>query len=131
MCRCLGVCSIYYRNIPYVLTNRLSITLVPILIISIIPFLLFHSSVRVVHLRRGPTGLGFSIVGGKGSPNGDLPICVRTVSRDSVAGKEGLLQPGDIIMAVNGMSFDSCTHQGAVEMLKRCSDNIMLTVCTP
>lgn len=70
-------------------------------------------------------------MGGKDSPNGDLPICVRTVSRESVAGKEGVLQPGDVIMAVNGISFENCTHQAAVDTLKRCGDGIMLTICSP
>ena len=71
-------------------------------------------------------------MGGKGSPNGDLPICVRTVSKESAAGKEGLLQAGDIIMALNGVLFDNCTHQTAVETLKRCGeDTIMLTICSP
>lgn len=34
---------------------------------------------KTIHLERGPDGLGFSIVGGFGSPHGDLPIYVKTV----------------------------------------------------
>lgn len=34
---------------------------------------------KTITLGRGPDGLGFSIVGGFGSPHGDLPIYVKTV----------------------------------------------------
>lgn len=34
---------------------------------------------KTITLDRGPDGLGFSIVGGFGSPHGDLPIYVKTV----------------------------------------------------
>ncbi|KAF5904626.1 multiple PDZ domain protein isoform X10, partial [Clarias magur] len=34
---------------------------------------------KTINLERGPDGLGFSIVGGFGSPHGDLPIYVKTV----------------------------------------------------
>lgn len=34
---------------------------------------------KSITLERGPDGLGFSIVGGHGSPHGDLPIYVKTV----------------------------------------------------
>lgn len=34
---------------------------------------------KTITLERGPDGLGFSIVGGHGSPHGDLPIYVKTV----------------------------------------------------
>lgn len=34
---------------------------------------------KTITLARGPDGLGFSIVGGFGSPHGDLPIYVKTV----------------------------------------------------
>lgn len=34
---------------------------------------------KTITLDRGPDGLGFSIVGGYGSPHGDLPIYVKTV----------------------------------------------------
>lgn len=34
---------------------------------------------KTISLERGSTGLGFSIVGGFGSPHGDLPIYIKTV----------------------------------------------------
>ena len=51
-------------------------------------------------LERGPDGLGFSIVGGHGSPHGDLPIYVKTVFEKGAAASCGLLKRGDQIKAV-------------------------------
>lgn len=34
---------------------------------------------KTVTLERGTSGLGFSIVGGFGSPHGDLPIYIKTI----------------------------------------------------
>lgn len=34
---------------------------------------------KTITLERGSSGLGFSIVGGFGSPHGDLPIYIKTV----------------------------------------------------
>lgn len=87
-------------------------------------------SYRVHHvtLKRGPSGLGFSIAGGKGSPNGDLPICIRSIANDCIAAREGRIRQGDIILAVNGVSFDSITHKAAVDTLTRFHGDIILTI---
>lgn len=34
---------------------------------------------KIITLEKGSDGLGFSIVGGYGSPHGDLPIYVKTI----------------------------------------------------
>lgn len=34
---------------------------------------------KTVSLKKGSSGLGFSIVGGFGSPYGDLPIYIKTI----------------------------------------------------
>lgn len=34
---------------------------------------------KIIGLEKGSDGLGFSIVGGFGSPQGDLPIYVKTI----------------------------------------------------
>lgn len=86
-------------------------------------------SVRVVHLHKGTSGLGFSIVGGKGSPKGNLPIIIKFVSPDSMAAKEGQLKAKDIILSVNGISFENVSHDFAVNMLKQLGGNISLEVC--
>ena len=48
----------------------------------------------------GP-GLGISIVGGNGSPSGDLPIVIKRVLPDCLAEQDGRLKPGDELVAIN------------------------------
>lgn len=72
--------------------------------------------------------MGFSIVGGCGSPHGDLPIYVKTVFAKGAAAENGLLKRGDQIIAVNGDSLEGVTHDEAVAILKRAKGTIELTV---
>ncbi|TRZ17325.1 hypothetical protein HGM15179_009774 [Zosterops borbonicus] len=74
---------------------------------------------KTITLDRGPDGLGFSIVGGYGSPHGDLPIYVKTVFAKGAAAEDGRLKRGDQIIAVNGQSLEGVTHEEAVAILKR------------
>jgi multiple PDZ domain protein len=90
----------------------------------------YQSNIKHVILQRGPAGLGFSIAGGKGSPNGDLPICIRSISKDCVAARQGRIRQGDIILAVNGISFENITHKAAVDALTRSHGDITLTICS-
>ncbi len=85
-------------------------------------------SVHVIHLHRGPSGLGFSIVGGIGSKHGDLPIYVKSIFEEGAAGKDGRLRLGDQILTVNGYSFENVTHEQAVETLKLLKGDIELTL---
>ncbi|CAJ1086302.1 multiple PDZ domain protein isoform X5 [Xyrichtys novacula] len=83
---------------------------------------------KTITLERGPDGLGFSIVGGYGSPHGDLPIYVKTVFGKGAAAEDGRLKRGDQIMAVNGQTLDGVTHEEAVGILKRTKGTVTLTV---
>ncbi|XP_078478714.1 LOW QUALITY PROTEIN: multiple PDZ domain protein-like [Lampetra planeri] len=83
---------------------------------------------RTVVLHRGPEGLGFSIVGGRGSPHGDLPIYVRSIFSKGAAAEDGRLQRGDQIVAVNGEALEGRTHEEAVAALKRAAGTITLSV---
>nr|XP_061816193.1 multiple PDZ domain protein-like [Nerophis lumbriciformis] len=83
---------------------------------------------KTITLERGPDGLGFSIVGGYGSPHGDLPIYVKTVFGKGAAADDGRLKRGDQIMAVNGQPLEGVTHEEAVGILKRTKGSVTLTV---
>ncbi|XP_013421813.1 multiple PDZ domain protein isoform X5 [Lingula anatina] len=89
-----------------------------------------QQQVKTISLERGPDGLGFSIVGGHGSPHGDLPIYVKTVFAKGAAAEDGRLKRGDQIQAVNGESLEGVTHEEAVAILKRAKGKIELTVLT-
>uniref|UniRef100_A0A8B9HRS9 Multiple PDZ domain crumbs cell polarity complex component n=1 Tax=Astyanax mexicanus TaxID=7994 RepID=A0A8B9HRS9_ASTMX len=83
---------------------------------------------KTISLERGLDGLGFSIVGGFGSPHGDLPIYVKTVFGKGAAAEDGRLKRGDQIVAVNGQSLEGVTHEEAVGILKKTKGTITLTV---
>jgi len=81
-----------------------------------------------VVLERGADGLGFSIVGGRGSPQGDLPIFVKTVFERGAAAECGLLRPGDQIHSVDQVLLQGKTHQEAVALLKNAKGTVNLTI---
>ena len=83
---------------------------------------------KTITLQRGSEGLGFSIVGGYGSPHGDLPIYVKTVFSKGAAADDGRLKRGDQIISVNGESLEGVTHEQAVGILKRAKGTIVLNV---
>ena len=80
-----------------------------------------------VVLHRGAGGLGFSIVGGKDSPKGDLPIYIKTVSGGAAA-RSGKLKRGDQILSVNGTGLDGFSRDDTVNMLKSLQGQIILTI---
>lgn len=82
----------------------------------------------MIHLHRGQEGLGFSIVGGKGSTHGDLPIYINQVFKEGAAGKDGRLTRGDEVLSVNGISFADVTHEFAANTLKYLTGDVKLTV---
>ncbi|KAK1886586.1 Multiple PDZ domain protein [Dissostichus eleginoides] len=100
----------------------------------------FHNNLsartyNTISLERGSSGLGFSIVGGFSSPQGDLPIYVKTVfdkwrkgSHRGAAIEDGRLKRGDQIIAVNGHCLEGVTHAEAVDILKKTKGTVVLTV---
>ncbi|XP_061571312.1 multiple PDZ domain protein isoform X2 [Cololabis saira] len=93
----------------------------------------FHNNLgtrvyKTITLERGSLGLGFSIVGGFGSPHGDLPIYVKTIFDKGAAIEDGRLKRGDQIIAVNGRCLDGVTHPEAVDILKKTRGSVVLTV---
>ncbi|UYV65093.1 inaD [Cordylochernes scorpioides] len=84
---------------------------------------------KTIVLSRGAeTGLGFSIVGGRGSPHGDLPIFVKAVFEHGAAAEEGTLRRGDQLVAVNGQSLENLTHAEVAAMLIAAQGPVTLTV---
>nr|KAF6444734.1 PATJ crumbs cell polarity complex component [Molossus molossus] len=83
---------------------------------------------KIITLEKGSEGLGFSIVGGYGSPHGDLPIYVKTIFAKGAAADDGQLKRGDQILAVNGETLEGVTHEQAVAILKRQRGTVILTV---
>nr|XP_023669064.1 inaD-like protein isoform X1 [Paramormyrops kingsleyae]XP_023669065.1 inaD-like protein isoform X1 [Paramormyrops kingsleyae]XP_023669066.1 inaD-like protein isoform X1 [Paramormyrops kingsleyae]XP_023669067.1 inaD-like protein isoform X1 [Paramormyrops kingsleyae] len=85
---------------------------------------------KSITLEKGCDGLGFSIVGGYGSPHGDLPIYVKTVFSKGAAAMDGRLKRGDQILSVNSESLDGATHEQAVAVLKRQRGTVTLEILT-
>lgn len=83
---------------------------------------------KTIELVRGSEGLGFSIVGGKGSKQGDLPIFIKTVFPRGAAAQDGRLSRGDQIIAVNNDLLTDFTQEQAVAKLKQATGKIKITV---
>ncbi|KAF4530181.1 hypothetical protein B566_EDAN001440 [Ephemera danica] len=78
-------------------------------------------SVLTVIFEKGPgrKSLGFSIVGGRDSPKGDIGVFVKTVFPDGQAAEDAKLQEGDEILAVNGCAVHGLSHNEAIALFKR------------
>ncbi|XP_067937572.1 multiple PDZ domain protein-like isoform X4 [Watersipora subatra] len=87
-----------------------------------------QAELKEVVLLKGTEGLGFSIVGGFGSPHGNLPIYIKTVFEKGAAATDGRLKRGDRIVSVNGESLEGATHEEAVSLLKSSKGTIVLIV---
>ncbi|MEQ2268981.1 Disks large 4 [Xenotaenia resolanae] len=82
---------------------------------------------------KGPKGLGFSIAGGVGNQHvpGDNSIYVTKIIEGGAAHRDGRLQIGDKILAVNHMTLEDVLHEDAVAALKNTGDVVYLKVATP
>ncbi|XP_077572339.1 disks large homolog 4-like isoform X5 [Stigmatopora nigra] len=83
-----------------------------------------------IKLVKGPKGLGFSIAGGVGNQHvpGDNSIYVTKIIEGGAAQKDGRLQIGDKLVAVNASCLEEVTHEEAVAALKSTPDVVYLRV---
>ncbi|XP_069603404.1 disks large homolog 3 isoform X6 [Ranitomeya imitator] len=86
-----------------------------------------------VNLLKGPKGLGFSIAGGIGNQHipGDNSIYITKIIEGGAAQKDGRLQIGDRLLAVNNTNLQDVRHEEAVAALKNTSEMVYLKVAKP
>uniref|UniRef100_A0A3Q3N120 Discs large MAGUK scaffold protein 4 n=1 Tax=Mastacembelus armatus TaxID=205130 RepID=A0A3Q3N120_9TELE len=89
--------------------------------------------VAEIKLIKGPKGLGFSIAGGVGNQHipGDNSIYVTKIIEGGAAHKDGRLQIGDKILAVNNVCLEDVMHEDAVGALKNTAEVVYLRVAKP
>ncbi|XP_041430354.1 disks large homolog 3 isoform X5 [Xenopus laevis] len=90
-------------------------------------------TIMEVNLLKGPKGLGFSIAGGIGNQHipGDNSIYITKIIEGGAAQKDGRLQIGDRLLAVNNTNLQDVRHEEAVAALKNTSDMVYLKVAKP
>ncbi|KAM4772685.1 disks large homolog 1 isoform 4-T4 [Rhinophrynus dorsalis] len=87
-----------------------------------------------IKLVKGPkAGLGFSIAGGVGNQHipGDNSIYVTKIIEGGAAHKDGKLQIGDKLLAVNSVCLEEVSHEEAVTALKNTPEFVYLKVAKP
>ncbi|XP_014467656.1 PREDICTED: uncharacterized protein LOC106740789 [Dinoponera quadriceps] len=73
----------------------------------------------------GKPSLGFSVVGGRDSPRGDMGIFVRRVFPGGQADISRSLFQGDEILSLNGKILKGRTHQEVIELFKTVREGIV------
>ncbi|KAK3568983.1 hypothetical protein QTP86_021610 [Hemibagrus guttatus] len=83
-----------------------------------------------IDLKKGPEGLGFTVVTRDSSVHGPGPILVKNILPRGAAVKDGRLQPGDRILEVNGVDITGRTQEELVAMLRstKQGDSVCLVV---
>uniref|UniRef100_A0A3Q0S2M8 Par-3 family cell polarity regulator beta b n=1 Tax=Amphilophus citrinellus TaxID=61819 RepID=A0A3Q0S2M8_AMPCI len=83
-----------------------------------------------IDLKKGPEGLGFTVVTRDSSVHGPGPILVKNILPRGAAVKDGRLQSGDRILEVNGVDITGVGQEELVCMLRstRQGDSVSLVV---
>ncbi|XP_037657522.1 synaptojanin-2-binding protein-like [Choloepus didactylus] len=83
-----------------------------------------------INLTRGPTGLGFNIVGGTDQQyvSNDSGIFVSRIKENGAAALDGRLQEGNKILSVNGHDLKNLLHQDAVDLFRNAGYAVSLRV---
>lgn len=67
---------------------------------------------------QGNKGLGFSVVGGRDSPRGNMGIFVKSIFATGQAAELANLLEGDEILSVNGRGVQGLSHQQAIQLFR-------------
>ncbi|XP_056321203.1 partitioning defective 3 homolog B [Danio aesculapii] len=83
-----------------------------------------------IDLKKGPEGLGFTVVTRDSSVHGPGPILVKNILPRGAAVKDGRLQSGDRILEVNGVDIAGRSQEELVAMLRstKQGDSVCLVV---
>lgn len=81
-----------------------------------------------LHIQPESPGLGISIVGGSGSPSGDLPLLIKRVLPKSLAEQDGRLKQGDELVAVNDTLLVGMSKDFAINALSNMTGDVRLLV---
>ncbi|KAJ3613001.1 hypothetical protein NHX12_019258 [Muraenolepis orangiensis] len=82
-----------------------------------------------IRLKRGPSGLGFNIVGGMDQQYvvNDNGIYVCKIKENGAAALDGRLEEGDKIL-INGNKLEDQTHGAAVDLFRTAGEDILLCI---
>ncbi|XP_058514320.1 PDZ domain-containing protein MAGIX isoform X2 [Ochotona princeps] len=83
-----------------------------------------------VELLRGSAGFGLTLSGGR-DVGGDAALVVSALLKDGPAQRCGLLQPGDLVLQVNGESTQGLSHGQVVERIRAGGPRLSLVLCRP
>ncbi|CAI4227941.1 unnamed protein product [Auanema sp. JU1783] len=80
---------------------------------------------------KGPKGLGFTLIGNDSSSNGDEFIQVKSILSGGPAAENGQLEPGDILVRVNGQTLLGATQSEACRVFLNIAagDPVAIQVC--
>ncbi|XP_075386886.1 synaptojanin-2-binding protein [Tenrec ecaudatus] len=90
----------------------------------------YWSCEEEISLTRGPSGLGFNIVGGTDQQyiSNDSGIYVSCIKENGAAALDGRLQEGDKILMVNGQDLKNLLHQDVVDLFRNAGYTVSLRV---
>ncbi|KAG5893337.1 hypothetical protein JTB14_037495 [Gonioctena quinquepunctata] len=74
---------------------------------------------QTISIIKDGSGLGFSIEGGKDSPQGDVPLVVKKIFTGGPADKSGQLKVGDEIIQINDVKFTNLSRIEAWNSMKK------------
>ncbi|XP_064474815.1 uncharacterized protein LOC135388883 [Ornithodoros turicata] len=80
---------------------------------------------ETITLVKDGLGLGFTLEGGKDSPLGDRPLVIKRIFKGGAAERDGRLQIGSELIAINEQSVGAMTRTEAWNYLKKLADGAL------